>query len=1107
PLLRREIIVRSFLVDSPVLNLSKMPDSTLNIVYAAGGEPADVQEGQKETTGWILRLDTLVFRGIHVSLAGDEEPMILTGGQVIGAVRFNDDSLHIPVDSLSFLLRNPDLEVRHGRFAFTKQGEQISVRNLLLETRENAVQGELGYDLAGDLLSFDCSTEEVHVVEFIPGVDPRIANHRPVVSAAGWFRDDSLASVISIKEGPGLLHLDGTLGSISEVPVYNIEGSLRGFDLSEFVEYPFSISSMQADFALRGKGFDPGAITLDGMLDLTNTGIGELTVHQLKLSLQVLADDLRASFVTRTSVGSASMRASVLDYTGERLYTLSGKVADLNLAPFVDVSTSITGMVESNGRIGRSLDSMVVDLSIDADSILIDTLRIDRIRGQIGYHAGVLTADSVHAEQGETILNCSGVVDTAGYGSLQYNLQIGRLAPLATMTGFDSLGGTGVISGTMTKEENSLHLSAAVAIHDLLLNNRKVGDLGVRISAGMTGDSLIVVEADTVKVVLNGQTWENGHQWILEFDDEGVAVEYFGFRSGGQLLEVHGVFRPHGENDFTLMISQLDLSPILFLVTEKEGSGVLDADVTVTGSLETPQVSLTAQMKEGTVGELKIPDIDFTAGFRDSLVDWKILLARKGGVLTGSGSIPVYLRKEGERGMLDPGRPLQARLETKGFDLGSLPVLAGANHTVQGVLDAGIELGGTVHNPDIHGSISLREGRLTLPRWGVEYTGIRFALEGDGRGMRLDSLSVAGGEGSLDGSGMLKISYEDSLLIQPDFRFTAKDFDVLTGSVYFATIDGQIDVSGERFGRIILDGDITVKRSRISIQNIKGSGPSQDLDPPLLMIASGRTDTSAAVRDSAGQVRLPPFTGTMKVSIPRATWLRGPRLNMELSGDVTIISTEEFTAIQGFLSIEQGTYEFYGRKFVVVSGRVDFEDTKEFDPVLFVEVEYLFDTDGTDNRLTIIVRGRSSDPHIEFFHNRSPISESDAISYIVFGRKADDLNYGQKSTVSDLGNALAMDLAANMINSQLSSTLGSALGLDVVRISGEDNWNKAVLTAGKYVTNDVFVAYERGISQSGSSGVSYESARLEYYLFRFLYVQLKEATDKTSGVDLFLKFD
>ena len=85
--------------------------------------------------------------------------------------------------------------------------------------------------------------------------------------------------------------------------------------------------------------------------------------------------------------------------------------------------------------------------------------------------------------------------------------------------------------------------------------------------------------------------------------------------------------------------------------------------------------------------------------------------------------------------------------------------------------------------------------------------------------------------------------------------------------------------------------------------------------------------------------------------------------------------------------------------------------------------------------------------------------------------------------------------------------VGDQLGLDVVRVSGEDNWNKAVLTAGKYVTDDLYVAYERGISQSGSSSVVFESARMEYYLMKFLYLHLIEATDKTSGVDVFLKFD
>jgi translocation and assembly module TamB len=245
----------------------------------------------------------------------------------------------------------------------------------------------------------------------------------------------------------------------------------------------------------------------------------------------------------------------------------------------------------------------------------------------------------------------------------------------------------------------------------------------------------------------------------------------------------------------------------------------------------------------------------------------------------------------------------------------------------------------------------------------------------------------------------------------------------------------------------------------------------------------------------------------MVVDIPRATWLRGPRMNIELRGNLEIIKDPKTIRLKGFLSVEQGTYEFYGKKFVVSEGRLDFDGGEKIDPTVYLEIEHTMKREDSEDLLEIQIRGIASNAQIEFFFNRDKISEGDAISYILFGKKTDQLNYGQKTTMSDVGNILAKDLAANLINSQLSTSLGETLGLDVVKVSGEDNWNKATLTAGKYVTNDIYVAYERGITQSGSSNVLFESALFEYYIARFVYLRFVEATDKTSGVDLLLRFE
>jgi autotransporter translocation and assembly factor TamB len=102
---------------------------------------------------------------------------------------------------------------------------------------------------------------------------------------------------------------------------------------------------------------------------------------------------------------------------------------------------------------------------------------------------------------------------------------------------------------------------------------------------------------------------------------------------------------------------------------------------------------------------------------------------------------------------------------------------------------------------------------------------------------------------------------------------------------------------------------------------------------------------------------------------------------------------------------------------------------------------------------------------------------------------------------------IAKDFTAGIISSQLSSTVGSWAGLDVVHVSGEDNWQKATFTAGKYVTNDIFASYERGLFTSDPNEPITEEARLDYKFTQFLYLRLTESNTTSTGVDLIIRIE
>jgi autotransporter translocation and assembly factor TamB len=185
---------------------------------------------------------------------------------------------------------------------------------------------------------------------------------------------------------------------------------------------------------------------------------------------------------------------------------------------------------------------------------------------------------------------------------------------------------------------------------------------------------------------------------------------------------------------------------------------------------------------------------------------------------------------------------------------------------------------------------------------------------------------------------------------------------------------------------------------------------------------------------------------------------------------------------------------------------VNFNGDPQFNPDIILEVEYSFrDTYKQKRYLILRISDKLSNPKIQFTIDEEPIDEGDAVSYILFGKRMEELTQSQQQGVNS--GDIAANIAASFLASQISSKFGESLNLDVVELSSEDNWNKASFTAGKYITNDIFVQYERGFGKDDDGTIDPQIFTLEYQLTRLLYIHLVEATNKTSGADVIIKIE
>jgi autotransporter translocation and assembly factor TamB len=131
------------------------------------------------------------------------------------------------------------------------------------------------------------------------------------------------------------------------------------------------------------------------------------------------------------------------------------------------------------------------------------------------------------------------------------------------------------------------------------------------------------------------------------------------------------------------------------------------------------------------------------------------------------------------------------------------------------------------------------------------------------------------------------------------------------------------------------------------------------------------------------------------------------------------------------------------------------------------------------------------------------IEEKDAISYIIFGRSVNQLGEGEREKMSTEN--LALGTAFTKLSSVVKDVLQESAGIDVFEVSGGENWKSGNVTIGKYITNKLFLSYDRSFDfDKQSKTPNTERIMLEYQFLRNLV--LKATNQKiNSGFDLIYK--
>ena len=192
-----------------------------------------------------------------------------------------------------------------------------------------------------------------------------------------------------------------------------------------------------------------------------------------------------------------------------------------------------------------------------------------------------------------------------------------------------------------------------------------------------------------------------------------------------------------------------------------------------------------------------------------------------------------------------------------------------------------MQAAGDLRQPQLTGSLTLRDGSLALPPHGLTYESVQADLRLLPGKLAIDQLLASGDqEGSLSLTGQVLL--KGLTPTEVDLHLTGKRAAFAWKREFTARIEPDISLSGP-LSSPVLTGRIRIPEGRINLDRLTGGGPAdievvgeQSLEGQPIVIAEGKADLLSSL------------AADVTVEIPRNVWLKGQDLNAEIAGSIRL---------------------------------------------------------------------------------------------------------------------------------------------------------------------------------------------------------------------------
>lgn len=791
---------------------------------------------------------------------------------------------------------------------------------------------------------------------------------------------------------------------LADEPVYTLTLGVEHLDLQktgatagnevQADTRPVMTSDLNLSGTVQGRGIDPSTMDVRALFTLAPSSLGPIAIRSGRFDASVADGRVDIADIHLKARHASLAMQGELGTTLADAGRLSYRLNVANLAPWLAVADQ-----KGTGRL---------------------TL------------AGEAEALAGEAEGSLTNLKVSGALQTTSVELEGFALTQGRIE--YNLTGVESWP-TGSIQAELTGLRAGVALQSVAARLELMHEEAPSARMTVHATDSASRnhylDTRIVRRSDQLSVYVNalalalpGGVWELVQPATVIQRHGAIAVEAIQLRNGDQSVSLDGSVSTHGAQDFQVRVEELALAELRPLIPDMPAvTGALSTHMRLSGPAETPIIEASLSIDPLHIIEQPYKGLSASFTYRDKQAALDLTFAQdEQHSLQLAGTLPLALHwhnglTTGILGAVD------ARAHSSGLSLAFLNALSGTGVSdIAGKLSVDMTLHGPLTDPLPQGTVTLRNGQVTIAPLGTTISDVTFALAAQPEIIRIEEISAVSGKGRLAGQGTISLrNYAPQGM---DVTLTAHQWPAIHTRQYQAEVGAAVKISGALTAPH-LSGTVEVLRASLRPDLAFLDSRPINRDETILLIPVGETASSLAEHKATKEQRVEDraarnATIDLTVRVHRDTRIKHANAAVDLAGEVKV--TKEHGAeprLVGDIAVVRGWAGFQGRRFSLDGGKVRFTGGRKINPSLDVVAQY----QAPDHVVEVVVRGTADEPSL-VLRSEPELEHADILAVLLFGKPASALDQGEKLDLEKQALAITSGYAAAKIGESVSQALG-----------------------------------------------------------------------------------